>query len=75
MEYLRQTISSTELNSIFVLPPALRDKQVDVIILPVENIEHEKPKHQRRIGFMPGPELPESFFGPLSEEELEAWGL
>jgi hypothetical protein len=75
MEYLRQTMSSTELSGIFSLPPTLRDKQVEVIILPMESVGYEKPKCQRRIGFMPGPELPESFFDPLPEEELEAWGL
>ena len=75
MDYLRQTIASTELNDIFILPPALRDKQVEVIILPAENDIVEKPKPKRRLGFVKVPPLPESFFDPLPEEEIQAWGL
>ena len=29
----------------------------------------------RNIGFMKGPPLPDSFFDPLPDEELELWGL
>ena len=27
------------------------------------------------LGFAKGPEIPDSFFEPLPEEDLEAWGL
>ena len=33
------------------------------------------PKQVRNIGFLDGPPLPDSFFDPLPEEELELWGL
>ena len=35
------------------------------------------PKYGIRIGFLKGviPELPDSFFDPLPEEDLQAWGL
>ena len=33
----------------------------------------QKPK--RRLGFVDVPPLPDSFFEPLSEEELKAWGI
>jgi prevent-host-death family protein len=32
-------------------------------------------KRQRPLGFLPGPDLPDSFFEPLPEDELRAWGL
>ena len=38
--------------------------------------EPQKPKHKRRLGFVTEvPPLPESFFDPLPEEELQLWGL
>ena len=78
MEYLRQTIASAELSGIFDLPQALRNKKVEVIILPAEDDLPEKPKPQkRRLGFLKDkvPPLPDSFFDPLPEEDLQAWGL
>ena len=36
MEYLRQTIDSAKLTSVFDLPLALRNKRVEVIIFPVD---------------------------------------
>ena len=75
MEYLRQTISSAELSSIFDIPLELRNKRVEVIILPAENDIPKKKKHEVRIGFLEGPPLPDSFFDPLPEEDLQAWGL
>ena len=74
MEYLRQTIGSSKLSKIFNLPPSLRNKTVEVIILPADEVVIKKPK-QRCIGFLDLPPLPDSFFDPLPEEELEAWGL
>ena len=77
MEYLRQTIASDKLNGIFNLPPALRDKKVEVIILPAEEEENvsEKPNYALKLGFVDVPPLPDSFFDPLPEEDLQAWGL
>ena len=34
-----------------------------------------KPNFKCQIGFLDVPKLPASFFEPLPEEELEAWGL
>jgi len=78
MEYLREIIDSTELIDIFELPPALRNKKVEVIILSVEDSLPEKPKQKKRpLGFLKDkvPPLPDSFFDPLPEEDLQAWGL
>lgn len=77
MEYVSQTVSSTELSGIFNLPPTLRNRKVQVIILPAEDAEQKQPKEsnpkKRKLGFMPGPPLPDSFFDPLPEEDLQAW--
>jgi len=79
VEYLRQTIGSAELSGIFDLPPTLRNKKVEVIVLPAENETEERGEAKREIqfGFLKDkvPPLPESFFDPLPEEELKAWGL
>ena len=75
MEYLRQTISSAELSGIFNIPPAWRDKKVEVIILPAESDPPKQRKYEVRMGFLDGPPLPDSFFDPLPEEDLAAWGL
>ena len=75
MEYLRQTIGSFKLSGIFDLPPALRDKKVEVIILPAENDIEEESDFKCQLGFLDIPPLPDSFFDPLPEEELQAWGL
>ena len=79
MEYHRQTIGSAELNGIFNLPQALRNRKVEVIILPAEdNINvTEEPNYALKLGFLKDkvPPLPDSFFDPLPEEDLKAWGL
>ena len=78
MEYVRQTIGSAALSGIIELPPALRNKQVEVIILPAEDIAQEQSKPpKRQLGFLKDkvPPLPDSFFDPLPEEDLQAWGL
>jgi len=77
MECLRQTISSTRLSNIFNLPPALRGRHVEVIIIPADSngIEDEQPNYACKLDFVGGAELPDSFFDPLPEEELQAWGL
>jgi hypothetical protein len=77
MEFLRQTIGSAELSGIFEIPPALRNRRVEVIVLPAENEIEEAPRREIQFGFLKGkvPPLPDSFFDPLPEEELQAWGL
>ena len=77
MEYISKTISSTELSGIFEIPPMLRDRKVQVIILPVEDDANvsEGPNYALKLGFAKGAEIPDSFFEPLSEEELQLWGL
>jgi prevent-host-death family protein len=34
----------------------------------------EEARQSRELGFMSLPELPDSFFEPLSDDELELWG-
>ena len=77
MEYVRQTINSAELSGVIELPPSLRDTSVEVIILPIKSNAPENPKRTIKFGFLKDkvPPLPDSFFDPLPEEELQAWGL
>jgi len=75
MEYVRQTMGSAGLSGIIELPLALRNKRVEIIILPAESEVAERPKRKIKLGFLPGPPLPDSFFDPLPEEDLQAWGL
>ena len=78
MEYISKTIGSSALDGVFEIPPMLRNRQVQVIVLPVEDVSAEQPKRQKRqLGFLKGivPPLPDSFFDPLPEEDLKAWGF
>ena len=77
MEYIRQTIGSSKLYDIFDIPQSLRDRMVEVIILPAEGVAGEKTKREIKFGFLKDkvPPLPDSFFDPLPEEELQLWGL
>ena len=77
MEYIRQTIDSYKLYDIFAIPHSLRDKLVEVIILPTENTYAAAQKREIKFGFIQDkvPPLPHSFFDPLPEEELQLWGL
>ena len=77
MEYFKQTIDSYKLYDIFTIPRSLRDKMVEVIILPAENILKEEPKREINFGFIRDkvPPLPNSFFDPLPEDELQLWEL
>ena len=74
MDFFSQTITSTDTGINIEVPPTLRNRKVQVIILPVEDAmqEQRKPK-KRKLGFMPGPPIPDSFFDPLPEEDLHAW--
>ena len=76
MEFLRQTVSGATLNDFIPLPPLLRNKKVQIIVLPaVENDIEETPNYKCNVGFAKGAEIPDSFFEPLPEEDLQAWGL
>ena len=75
MEYLRQTMNGAELSKFLTLPMTLQNRRVQVIVLPDEDNIQEKPNGKLKLGFMPGPPLPDSFFDPLPEEDLQAWGL
>lgn len=76
MECVRRIISGEELNNIISLPLSFRNNLVEVIVLPSGNNDAmDKTKPKRQLGFAKGAEVPESFFEPLSEEELQAWGL
>jgi len=74
MEFLRQTLGSDKLDGIFNIPQSWRNRKVEVIILPLPD-ELPEAKHEVCIGFLDGPPLPDSFFDPLPEEDLQAWGL
>jgi len=73
MDYLRKTVHSNTLVNFRDLPKNLQNRMVDVIILPAETEDQEPRNYACRIGFYPGPEVPDSFFEPLSEEELALW--
>ena len=78
MECVHQTIGSAALNGIIELPPNLRNRKVQVIVLPAESYTpKQEPKREIQFGFLKGivPPLPDSFFDPLPEEELQVWGL
>ena len=50
---------------------------VITFIEPIDDIPEEKPSYALRLGFLKDkvPPLPDSFFDPLTEEELELWGV
>jgi hypothetical protein len=76
MEYVRQTVSGAELNNFIALPPLLRNKKVQIIVLPATDDDIEDvPNYKCNIGFAKGAEITDSFFEPLPEEDLQAWGL
>ena len=52
-------------------------KVVITFIEPIANKADGEPNHALRLGFLKDkvPPLPNSFFDPLPEEELELWGL
>jgi len=72
MEYISQTIASAELSGIFEIPPLLRNRKVQVIILPAEDIETEQLKEKKSIesmfGCMKGKMcVPDNFDEPLDD--------
>ena len=76
MEYIRQVVTGDKLADIFVIPQAFRRRKAEVIILFLDDNVNEIQKPDKRpIGFAKGAEVPDSFFEPLPEEELQLWGL
>jgi len=77
MDYVRQTMRSADLSGFIELPPTLRDTRVEIIILPIDADVPKKTKRKIKFDFLMDnvPPLPDSFFDPLPEEELQAWGL
>ena len=56
----------------------VREENGEIILTPIVSAETPKKKESQtklQLGFVKGPPLPESFFDPLPEEELRAWGL
>ncbi|TQL53939.1 antitoxin Phd_YefM of type II toxin-antitoxin system [Subtercola boreus] len=41
---------------------------------PIATLRPVEPAPRRELGFAPGPPLPESFWEPMTEEELAEWG-
>ncbi|MCL2500811.1 MAG: hypothetical protein FWE90_10840 [Defluviitaleaceae bacterium] len=76
MEYIRQSIVGDKLADIFNIPSALRKKKAEIIILfSDDHVDAIPIINKRPIGFAKGAEVPDSFFEPLPEEELQLWGL
>ncbi|RFA21342.1 type II toxin-antitoxin system Phd/YefM family antitoxin [Subtercola boreus] len=42
---------------------------------PIAMLRAVEPVRRIELGFAPGPDLPDSFWEPMSEEELADWGL
>ncbi|MCL2224736.1 MAG: hypothetical protein FWB96_07200 [Defluviitaleaceae bacterium] len=76
MNYIRQVVGGDKLANVFDIPQMFRNRKAEVIILFSEELSEETPKATKRpIGFAKGAEVPDSFFEPLPEEELELWGM
>jgi len=76
MEYIRQVVAGDKLADIIDIPHAFRRKKAEVIILFTDdNVDEIQKVDKRPIGFAKGAEVPDSFFEPLPEEELQLWGL
>jgi len=76
VEYMRQVVGGDKLASIFDIPKMFHNKKAEVIILFSEERSEEISTIKKRpIGFAKGAEVPDSFFEPLSEEDLQLWGM
>jgi len=42
---------------------------------PIATLRAIEPAPLRELGFAPGPAVPDDVWGPLGDDELEAWGL
>jgi hypothetical protein len=68
MDYLRQTIDSDKLAGVFDLPDALLGREVEVIILPVQEIYASSAKRESAFGCL------RRFANPsLAADERSAW--
>ena len=74
MEYIRKTVDSASLRGIIDLPATLQTVEV-IVLLPAENTPEKETKSKIQLDFIKAPPLPDSFFDPLPEEELQAWEL
>ena len=76
MEYIRQVVAGDELVGIIDIPQAFRRRKAEIIVLFTnEYVDEAHQSNKRSIGFAKGAEVPDSFFEPLPEEELQLWGL
>jgi len=76
MEYIRQVVGGEKLATVFDIPQTLRNRKAEVIILFADEFAEETQKNNKRpTGFAKGAEVPDSFFEPLPEEELQLWGM
>jgi predicted oxidoreductase (fatty acid repression mutant protein) len=75
MEYIRQVAAGDKLSDIFDIPQAFHSRMAEVIILFSDEHETVQKTTKRPIGFAKGAEIPDSFFEPLSDEDLQLWGL
>ena len=71
MEAVRLTLNSTRLASIIDLPPALRDQEVEVIVLPKSEESKASPPHPERVSMMGC--LSEYANPELREQEKGVW--
>lgn len=68
MDYLRKTVNSDALAAIFELPASLRNRNVEVIILPTDNGKSEKPRRKSAKGCL------SKYANPaLIPSEKDAW--
>jgi len=74
MEYIRQVVAGNRLADIFDIPQAFRNRKAEVIIL-FSDDDDASSNNKRPIGFAKGAEVPDSFFEPLPEKDLQLWGL
>ncbi len=70
MEYLRETIDSRSLAGIFDLPVSLRNRKVEVIILPSNAVRKENPRRKSLKGSL------RHYANPaLIPMEKDAWAM
>ena len=76
MEYIRQVVGGDKLATVFDIPQMFRNRKAEVIILFSDEFSEDMPNiNKRPVGFAKGAEVPDSFFEPLPEEELQLWGM
>jgi hypothetical protein len=69
MEFLRQTVDSNSLKEVFALPQSLRNRRVEVIILPVSEEQASTQKKGSAFGCL------KKYANPaLMQQEEGAWG-